>query len=68
VQVYIDPWTGRVVRRDEGLKLACNPWGSVNYSRDELRQIRDWLKRHLLVRVAPAVIDGGAVEQAEARA
>ena len=68
VRVYIDPWTGRVVRRDEGLKLACNQWGSVNYSRDELRQIRDWLKRHLLVRVAPAVIGEGAVEQAEARA
>jgi hypothetical protein len=67
-QVCIDPWTGRVVRRDEGLKLACNQWGSVNYSRDELRQIRDWLKRHLLVRVAPAAIDEGSVEQAEARA
>jgi hypothetical protein len=66
VQVYLDPWTGRVVRRDEGLKLACNKWGSVNYTRDELRQIRDWLKRHLLVRV-PAVMAEGAAEETEAR-
>ena len=68
VQVYLDPWTGRVVRRDEGLKLACNKWSSVNYTRDELRQIRDWLKRHLLVRVTPRVADEGATEQAEMRA
>ena len=40
VQVYLDPWTGRVVRRDDGIRLACNHWGSVNYC-DELRQIRD---------------------------
>jgi hypothetical protein len=66
VQVYLDPWTGRVVRRDEGLKLACNKWGSVNYTRDELRQIRDWLRRHLLVRV-PAAMAEGAAEETEAR-
>ena len=66
VQVYLDPWTGQVVRRDEGLKLACSKWGSVNYTRDELRQIRDWLKRHLLGRV-PAVMAEGAAEETEAR-
>ena len=72
VQVFLAPWTGRVVRREEGLKLACNKWGSVNYSRDELQQIRDWLKRHLLVPVTPRVTDddaaGDAAEQAEMRA
>jgi hypothetical protein len=68
VQVYLDPWTGRVVRRDEGIRLACNHWGSVDYSRDELRQIRDWLKRHLLIRVTASATDEEAVEQAEARA
>ena len=68
VQVYLDPWTCRVVRRDEGLKLACNKWGSVNYTRDELRQIRDWLKRHLLIRVTPRTADESAAEQAEVRA
>jgi hypothetical protein len=65
VQVHLDPWTGRVVRREEGLKLACNQWSNVNYTRDELRQIRDWLKRHLLVPVTPQVADDGAAAQAE---
>jgi hypothetical protein len=68
VQIHLDPWTGRIVRREEGLKLACNQWSSVNYTRDELRQIRDWLKRHLLVPVTPRTADEGAAEQAEARA
>ena len=67
-QVYLDPWTGRVVRREEGLKLACNQWGSVNYSWDELRQIRDWLKRRLLMPAKPAHVDDGVAEEAEARA
>jgi hypothetical protein len=62
VQVYLDPWTGRVVRRVEGLKLACNKWGSVNYTCDELRQIRDWLKRHLLMRVTTAMTEGTEAE------
>ena len=64
VQVYIDPWTGRVVRRDEGIVLASNKWGSVNYSRDELRQIRDWLRRHLLIHVAPPAEAAQPVEPA----
>jgi hypothetical protein len=68
VRVFLDPWTGRVVRREEGLKLACSKWGSVNYTRDELRQIRDWLKRHLLVPVTPRTVDEAAAEQAEMRA
>ena len=68
VQVFLDPWTGRVVRWEEGLKLACNQWSSVNYTRDELQQIRDWLKRHLLVQVTPRTSDEGAAEQAEVRA
>lgn len=66
-QVYLDPWTGQVVRREEGLKLACNQWGGVNYSRDELRQIRDWLKRHLLLLLRPTRIEESSAEQAEAR-
>ena len=65
VQVCIDPWTGRVVRRDEGIVLAVNKCASVNYSRDELRQIRDWLRRDLLIRVAPAAAGEAVIEPAE---
>ena len=66
VQVCIDPWTGRVVRRDEGIVLASNKWGSVSYSRDELRQIRDWLRRHLLILVTPAAANEDVIEPADA--
>ena len=66
VQTYIDPWTGQLVRRDEGLVLASNKWGNVSYSRDELRQIRDWLRRRILIPVAPAAPSQAVIEPLDA--
>ena len=47
VQEFLDKWTGKKMRIELGLKLARNRWGECVYGKDELVQIRDWLRAHL---------------------
>lgn len=47
VEKFLDPWTGKLKRVALGLKLAQNKWGQCVYRRDELVQVRDWLKSRL---------------------
>ncbi len=47
VNEFLDRWTGKVRRVELGIKLAQNKWGQPVYRREELVQIRNWIKNHL---------------------